>query len=192
MIRRPPRSTLFPYTTLFRSQGRDDRAVHKNKLSLRARKEQRPRERQMDGSASRCVHQKVAPAQPTAVMKLSAPRAIAPPNATPKSRRAPEPCSVKAKTSPVTMTATVMSTCATVPLRLLRMVWSGPSQGMAAPEVAAATWPADASTNTNTRARLAAIGRVTARIGLLLRVRCECFESIPRRGVASGDLHKLA
>src|SRR5256885_13186473 len=26
MIRRPPRSTLFPYTTLFRSQGRD-RAV---------------------------------------------------------------------------------------------------------------------------------------------------------------------
>src|SRR2546430_11611210 len=26
MIRRPPRSTLFPYTTLFRSQ--DDRAVH--------------------------------------------------------------------------------------------------------------------------------------------------------------------
>src|SRR5947208_13560600 len=60
MIRRPPRSTLFPYTTLFRSQGRDDRAVHKNKLSLRARKEQRPRERQMDGSASRCVHQKVA------------------------------------------------------------------------------------------------------------------------------------
>src|SRR5256885_12831434 len=26
MIRRPPRSTLFPYTTLFRSQGRRDRA----------------------------------------------------------------------------------------------------------------------------------------------------------------------
>src|SRR5258708_24973447 len=25
MIRRPPRSTLFPYTTLFRSQDRDDR-----------------------------------------------------------------------------------------------------------------------------------------------------------------------
>src|SRR3989454_12645464 len=25
MIRRPPRSTLFPYTTLFRSQGRVDR-----------------------------------------------------------------------------------------------------------------------------------------------------------------------
>src|SRR5688572_31573631 len=24
MIRRPPRSTLFPYTTLFRSSGRDD------------------------------------------------------------------------------------------------------------------------------------------------------------------------
>src|SRR3712207_7131278 len=27
MIRRPPRSTLFPYTTLFRSQGRGIRAV---------------------------------------------------------------------------------------------------------------------------------------------------------------------
>src|SRR5207249_9663867 len=28
MIRRPPRSTLFPYTTLFRSRGTLDRAVH--------------------------------------------------------------------------------------------------------------------------------------------------------------------
>src|SRR5687767_15325692 len=27
MIRRPPRSTLFPYTTLFRSTGVDDRGV---------------------------------------------------------------------------------------------------------------------------------------------------------------------
>src|SRR3712207_8566635 len=27
MIRRPPRSTLFPYTTLFRSQRRDDQEV---------------------------------------------------------------------------------------------------------------------------------------------------------------------
>src|SRR3712207_6881672 len=26
MIRRPPRSTLFPYTTLFRSQAKDERA----------------------------------------------------------------------------------------------------------------------------------------------------------------------
>src|SRR5258707_5230426 len=28
MIRRPPRSTLFPYTTLFRSQGGDGRGEH--------------------------------------------------------------------------------------------------------------------------------------------------------------------
>src|SRR3712207_7151319 len=28
MIRRPPRSTLFPYTTLFRSDGRRDRLPH--------------------------------------------------------------------------------------------------------------------------------------------------------------------
>src|SRR5882762_3386551 len=125
-------------------------------------------------------------------MKLRAPRAIAPPKATPKSRRAPDPCSVKAKTNPVTMTATVMSTCATVPLRLLRIVWSGPSHGMAAPEVAAAAWLADVNTNATTRAKLAAIGRVIARIGLLLRVRCECFESIARRGVASRDPHELA
>src|SRR3712207_6953248 len=29
MIRRPPRSTLFPYTTLFRSVQRHERAVHR-------------------------------------------------------------------------------------------------------------------------------------------------------------------
>src|SRR3989442_7050367 len=29
MIRRPPRSTLFPYTTLFRSRGGVDRPVHR-------------------------------------------------------------------------------------------------------------------------------------------------------------------
>src|SRR3712207_7055642 len=28
MIRRPPRSTLFPYTTLFRSQGAEGRGAH--------------------------------------------------------------------------------------------------------------------------------------------------------------------
>src|SRR3712207_7966487 len=28
MIRRPPRSTLFPYTTLFRSEGRETRTTH--------------------------------------------------------------------------------------------------------------------------------------------------------------------
>src|SRR3712207_6972548 len=30
MIRRPPRSTLFPYTTLFRSRGRNDGKDHHN------------------------------------------------------------------------------------------------------------------------------------------------------------------
>src|SRR5256885_7871577 len=33
MIRRPPRSTLFPYTTLFRSNGAQIRAVLKGKLA---------------------------------------------------------------------------------------------------------------------------------------------------------------
>src|SRR3712207_9045330 len=32
MIRRPPRSTLFPYTTLFRSAGRDVAVVHVREL----------------------------------------------------------------------------------------------------------------------------------------------------------------
>src|SRR2546427_10091454 len=33
MIRRPPRSTLFPYTTLFRSPGEPDAAVHLDRLA---------------------------------------------------------------------------------------------------------------------------------------------------------------
>src|SRR2546421_7879830 len=45
MIRRPPRSTLFPYTTLFRSQGRagaQGRGVHRRPVALR-RIQQSPR-----------------------------------------------------------------------------------------------------------------------------------------------------
>src|SRR3712207_7617295 len=40
MIRRPPRSTLFPYTTLFRSGGRP--AQEQPRLEQRARQKQRP------------------------------------------------------------------------------------------------------------------------------------------------------
>src|SRR5271165_7361238 len=36
MIRRPPRSTLFPYTTLFRSSGRRDRFARRPPGSYRA------------------------------------------------------------------------------------------------------------------------------------------------------------
>src|SRR2546430_12277489 len=39
MIRRPPRSTLFPYTTLFRSPGADRRLVHHNHKARRAAKD---------------------------------------------------------------------------------------------------------------------------------------------------------
>src|SRR2546427_4147252 len=42
MIRRPPRSTLFPYTTLFRS--RLERPHHRRQLQLDARKRLRRRE----------------------------------------------------------------------------------------------------------------------------------------------------
>src|SRR3712207_7433715 len=41
MIRRPPRSTLFPYTTLFRSFGGDGRAVHEHDGDWLARGSQR-------------------------------------------------------------------------------------------------------------------------------------------------------
>src|SRR5256885_11985516 len=37
MIRRPPRSTLFPYTTLFRSRGIDDQHHAAGELAQRAR-----------------------------------------------------------------------------------------------------------------------------------------------------------
>src|SRR5260221_3297095 len=37
MIRRPPRSTLFPYTTLFRSNGRNDGAQHSHQWIQRQR-----------------------------------------------------------------------------------------------------------------------------------------------------------
>src|SRR5438477_9630410 len=37
MIRRPPRSTLFPYTTLFRSPPRGSRSTHLGVVALTAR-----------------------------------------------------------------------------------------------------------------------------------------------------------
>src|SRR3712207_8335014 len=51
MIRRPPRSTLFPYTTLFRSEGGEQEKTcsqHENAGSDR-RTEQRTREREQRG-----------------------------------------------------------------------------------------------------------------------------------------------
>src|SRR2546430_4088209 len=38
MIRRPPRSTLFPYTTLFRSEEDHDRRVHREQLVVELRR----------------------------------------------------------------------------------------------------------------------------------------------------------
>src|SRR5690349_22843839 len=43
MIRRPPRSTLFPYTTLFRSRSRESRAPAR--LPIRPGRRGRPRSR---------------------------------------------------------------------------------------------------------------------------------------------------
>src|SRR2546422_6651478 len=63
MIRRPPRSTLFPYTTLFRSRGADGRGAARGdgrrpariRVPDRADKERTPRVRA--GASSRaCSH----------------------------------------------------------------------------------------------------------------------------------------
>src|SRR5256885_8593929 len=45
MIRRPPRSTLFPYTTLFRSVLRKRRLLELRRVALGRRHLQRPRHR---------------------------------------------------------------------------------------------------------------------------------------------------
>src|SRR5690625_6936651 len=42
MIRRPPRSTLFPYTTLFRSRRSRDRPAQQRRRQLRARRPGHP------------------------------------------------------------------------------------------------------------------------------------------------------
>src|SRR5438132_4683450 len=47
MIRRPPRSTLFPYTTLFRSRSRDGHAAR--------RRSERPLTPALDGAFRGCV-----------------------------------------------------------------------------------------------------------------------------------------
>src|SRR3712207_6889631 len=51
MIRRPPRSTLFPYTTLFRS-GFHDRARHRVLLGFARHRPDLRRVRGVDGEAS--------------------------------------------------------------------------------------------------------------------------------------------
>src|SRR2546430_11308965 len=45
MIRRPPRSTLFPYTTLFRSLRNDVRIEEVHRVQIEGRRRRRPRPR---------------------------------------------------------------------------------------------------------------------------------------------------
>src|SRR2546430_17148016 len=57
MIRRPPRSTLFPYTTLFRShqrevQGFDGRAIHGVPASIAVRKRRDRKSTRLNSSHS--------------------------------------------------------------------------------------------------------------------------------------------
>src|SRR3712207_7066493 len=54
MIRRPPRSTLFPYTTLFRSGAAGKRAHHREVAALlRGVSQARVQERQLRAAAAR-------------------------------------------------------------------------------------------------------------------------------------------
>src|SRR3712207_7875939 len=53
MIRRPPRSTLFPYTTLFRSQDEHGLRERRPPLAAHARRRGAWRERGRDGAAVR-------------------------------------------------------------------------------------------------------------------------------------------
>src|SRR2546425_6924805 len=55
MIRRPPRSTLFPYTTLFRSHLRARRAVAAGAAARRDRRDPRERGRHDPRRAGRAV-----------------------------------------------------------------------------------------------------------------------------------------
>src|SRR3712207_8095354 len=51
MMRRPPRSTLFPYTTLFRSELEDLRAVEGERIDLRGLQGVQRRQRRVGGHA---------------------------------------------------------------------------------------------------------------------------------------------
>src|SRR2546430_9415105 len=53
MIRRPPRSTLFPYTTLFRSQGRHPTADAARHPSPQHGRDRRPRQERRDRKSTR-------------------------------------------------------------------------------------------------------------------------------------------
>src|SRR5436853_2406361 len=53
MIRRPPRSTLFPYTTLFRSLGRQAADFAEREGRLRLRRERRMTAREDEAEAQR-------------------------------------------------------------------------------------------------------------------------------------------
>src|SRR5687767_15997162 len=54
MIRRPPRSTLFPYTTLFRSRARPPRLLVQRRTSLPSSHRASPAKRRASQAAPRC------------------------------------------------------------------------------------------------------------------------------------------
>src|SRR3989441_6048654 len=72
MIRRPPRSTLFPYTTLFRSRATDVREIaHQIPASPKAADHQAARGmRRADSDELATIGQKVYPAPPSAPSRM--------------------------------------------------------------------------------------------------------------------------
>src|SRR2546426_3125559 len=56
MIRRPPRSTLFPYTTLFRSRAREPRVERRHHRNAEAPRGERRRQPERRGEPAVHVH----------------------------------------------------------------------------------------------------------------------------------------
>src|SRR2546429_3003531 len=57
MIRRPPRSTLFPYTTLFRSRFRREHAARDEQQKLRLEHDRDGAQRAADGEGAGIAHE---------------------------------------------------------------------------------------------------------------------------------------
>src|SRR5437879_9219976 len=89
------------------------------------------------------------------------------------------------------MTAAVMRTWATVPARLARMIWSGPSEGMGGPKLAARAGAALPRTTARARTSLVARGRRGVSMGWFLHWASEDVEPIPDRRVPPGDRGEL-
>src|SRR5207253_5865094 len=82
-------------------------------------------------------------------------------------------------------------TWATVPLRLARMIWSGPSQGMGGPKLAARAGAARPRAIARARTSLGTRGRRGVSMGRFLHWASQKIEPVPDGRVPAGDLGEL-